>query len=84
MAKKGKKQAGRQPGIQPESVPELQGRTKRGGDLVMPISNGVGAFGQMEYHRGRPIPLDVYPAIDTDLARDNLENDLTAADREDL
>lgn len=27
---------------------------------------------------------DVYPVIDTDLARDNLENDLTAADRQDL
>ncbi|MDD2955984.1 MAG: hypothetical protein PHD67_06685 [Oscillospiraceae bacterium] len=27
---------------------------------------------------------DAYPAIDNDLARDNLENDLTAADLEDL
>lgn len=32
----------------------------------------------------RPIPEDVYPALDTDLARDNLENDLPAADLEDL
>ena len=32
----------------------------------------------------RPIPAKIYPAIDTDLARDNLENDLTAADLEDL
>ncbi|MEA4994711.1 hypothetical protein SDC9_114465 [bioreactor metagenome] len=32
----------------------------------------------------RPIPEDVYPMIDTDLARDNLENDLPAADLEDL
>lgn len=31
----------------------------------------------------RPIP-DVYPELDTDLARDNLENDLTAADLQDL
>lgn len=31
----------------------------------------------------RPIS-DVYPAIDNDLARDNLENDLPAADLEDL
>lgn len=29
------------------------------------------------------IPEDVYPVIDTDLARDNLENDLPAADLED-
>lgn len=32
----------------------------------------------------RPVPADIYPAIDTDLARDNLENDLPAADLEDL
>ena len=30
-----------------------------------------------------PIP-DVYPELDTDLARDNLENDITAADLQDL
>ncbi len=34
-------------------------------------------------HREKPIPA-VYPEIDTDLARDNLENDLPAADLEDL
>ena len=32
----------------------------------------------------RPIPEEVYPVLDTDLARDNLENDLTAADLQDL
>lgn len=32
----------------------------------------------------KPIPEDVYPVIDTDLARDNLENDLPAADLQDL
>ncbi|MCI2105484.1 MAG: hypothetical protein LKK00_02010 [Intestinimonas sp.] len=32
----------------------------------------------------KPIPKDAYPMIDTDLARDNLENDLPAADLEDL
>ena len=32
----------------------------------------------------KPIPADIYPIIDTDLARDNLENDLPAADLEDL
>ena len=30
------------------------------------------------------IPEEIYPVIDTDLARDNLENDLPAADRQDL
>ena len=31
----------------------------------------------------KPIP-DVYKALDTDLARDNLENDLSDADLQDL
>ena len=31
-----------------------------------------------------PIPADIYPVIDTDLARDNAENDLPEADKEDL
>lgn len=34
--------------------------------------------------KDRPIPESIYPVIDNDLARDNLENDLPAADREDL
>ena len=33
--------------------------------------------------REQPIS-KVYPVIDNDLARDNLENDLPAADKEDL
>ena len=32
----------------------------------------------------QPIPSRIYLAIDTDLARDNLENDIPAADLEDL
>lgn len=32
----------------------------------------------------KPIPKNVYPVIDTDLARDNIENDLPAADLQDL
>lgn len=32
----------------------------------------------------RPIPEKVYPVIDTDLGRDNVENDLPSADLEDL
>lgn len=31
----------------------------------------------------RPIP-EIYPVIDSDLGRDNIENDLTAADLQDL
>ena len=32
----------------------------------------------------QPIPSKIYPVIDTDLARDNIENDIPAADLEDL
>ncbi len=32
----------------------------------------------------QPIPGRIYPVIDTDLGRDNTENDLPAADRQDL
>ena len=31
----------------------------------------------------KPIPEEIYPVLDTDLARDNLENDLPAADLQD-
>ena len=30
------------------------------------------------------VPEDIYPVIDGDLARDNLENDIPAADLQDL
>lgn len=32
----------------------------------------------------KPIPKDIYPVIDTDLARDNLQNDIPDADLQDL
>lgn len=32
----------------------------------------------------KSIPAKIYPVIDTDLGRDNLENDITAADLQDL
>ena len=32
----------------------------------------------------RPVPEEIYPVIDNDLARDNIENDIPAADLEDL
>ena len=34
--------------------------------------------------RERPIPAGVYPVIDTDLGRDNVENDLPSADLTEL
>jgi len=32
----------------------------------------------------RPIPEEIYPVINNDLARDNIENDLPAADLNEL
>lgn len=32
----------------------------------------------------RPIPPKIYPVLDNDLARDNVENDLPAADLQEL
>ena len=32
----------------------------------------------------KTIPEKIYPVLDTDLARDNLENNLTEADRQDM
>ena len=60
-------------------VPELQGKAKSGKKNANPIVAGTNKV----YHTEKPIS-PAYPAIDTDLARDNLENDLTAADRQDL
>lgn len=38
----------------------------------------------MDGDMDRPIPAGIYPEIDTDLARDNLENDIPEADLQDL
>ena len=69
-------------------VPEIQGKSKHGKSPANPIIAGTKAPSQKVYHtkpfpQERPIS-DVYAAIDNDLARDNLENDLTSADFQDL
>ena len=63
-------------------VPELQGKAKHGKEKARPIVAGTSGPTMKVFHE-RPIS-SVYPAIDTDLARDNLENDIPAADLEDL
>ncbi len=69
--------------VKPENevppVPELQGGAKRSKEKANPIIAGTNKV----YHTERPIS-GAYSAIDTDLARDNLENDIPAADLEDL
>ena len=64
-------------------VPELQGKAKHTKKKANPIVAGTSGPTMLVYHE-RPIPVDAYPELDTDLARDNLENDLPAADLEDL
>lgn len=61
-------------------VPELQGRTKHTKQQAAQILPGIDPFFPSA---NPPIPT-VYPVIDTDPGRDNVENDLTAADRQDL
>lgn len=63
-------------------VPELQSGAKRGKKKAAPIIAGTSGPNMKVFHE-KPIP-GAYSAIDTDLARDNMENDIPAADLEDL
>ncbi len=91
MAKKGMKRPERthtQPKNTAAAVPEIQGKARHGKAHVNPIIAGTQPPSQKVYHtepfsQEKPIS-DVYPVIDNDLARDNIENDLTAADLQDL
>ncbi|MBE6836687.1 MAG: hypothetical protein E7509_01625 [Ruminococcus sp.] len=91
MAKKGMKRPERthtQPRNSSVAVPEIQGAAKHGKAHANPIIAGTKPPSQKVFHtkpfsEEKPIS-DVYPAIDNDLARDNLENDLTFADLQDL
>lgn len=73
------------------AVPEIQGKAKHGKTHAKPIIAGTHAPSLKVYHsvpfsqakEEKPISA-AYPAIDNDLARDNLENDITAADIQDL
>lgn len=69
-------------------VPEVQGKARHGKAHVRPIIAGTQPPAQKFYHRPpapkRDAPSDAYAVLDNDLARDNLENDLSAADRQDL
>lgn len=63
-------------------VPEIQGKAKSGKEKAKPIVAGTSGAELKVWHE-KPIP-KAYREIDTDLARDNLENDLTFADLQDL
>ena len=67
---------------QAAAVPEIQGKAKHGNVPANPIIAGTHAPSLKVYHstphKGEK------PISAADLARDNLENDLTAADLQDL
>ena len=64
-------------------VPALQGKTKTGKEKAKPIIAGTSGAYQKVYHH-KPIQNHSYNIFDTDLARDNLENDIPFADLQDL
>lgn len=64
-------------------VPQLQGKAKTGKKKADPIIAGTSGADLKVYHE-KPIPENIYSTIDTDLARDNLENDIPYADLQDL
>ena len=64
-------------------VPVIQGKAKSGKKKANPIISGTSGAEQKVYHTEKPIS-KAYLVLDTDLARDNLENDVPAADLNDL
>lgn len=75
------------------AVPQIQGKAKSGKEKARPIIAGTHSPSMKVYHT-KPFSYEeddyerqiseVYPEIDNDLARDNVENDLTYADLQDL
>lgn len=64
------------------TVPQIQGKAKTGKKKANPVVAGTQGAELKVWHE-KPIP-KAYREIDTDLALDNLQNDLTLADLEDL
>lgn len=64
-------------------VPEIQGKAKSGKKKANPIIAGTSGAEQKVYHTEKPIS-KAYRVVDTDLARDNMENDIPTADLEDI
>ncbi len=71
------------------AVPEISGRAKTSKQKANPIIAGTSVPSQKVYHSTPHITKDkpiskVYSTIDTNLARDNFENDIPFADLQDL
>lgn len=65
-------------------VPELQGKAKSGKAKAGPIVAGTAGASQKVWHEERPIPENAYGPMNSDLGRDNLENDIPFADLQDI
>ncbi len=91
MAKKGMKRIDRTHTEEKNStapVAQIEGKAKHGKVKANPIIAGTQSPSQKVYHTtpfsaDKPIA-SVYAQIETDLARDNLENNITAADLQDM
>lgn len=91
MAKKGMKRpeyTHNQPKNDVPPVPEIQGKAKSGKIHTNPIIAGTGGpslkvWHNKSYAHENPIS-SAYSTIDNDIARDNLENDIPAADLQDI
>lgn len=93
MAKQGMKRPERthtKPKNEQTPVPEIQGSAKskkKRAAAIVAGSKPVKVYHSVPYSKKetkeKPIS-DAYSVIDNDLARDNLENDITAADLQDL
>lgn len=65
------------------AVPEIQGKAKHGKEKANPIIAGTKAPDMKVWHSEKPIS-KAYINIDTDLGRDNAENDMSEADKQDV
>ena len=63
-------------------VPQIQGKAKNGKKRAAPIVAGTSGADLKVWHE-KPIS-NAHGIVDTDLARDNLENDIPFADLQDL
>ena len=63
-------------------VPQIQGKAKSGKKKANPIIAGTEG-GEVKVYHEKPIA-KAYRELDTDLAVDNVQNDLTFADLQDL
>ena len=84
MAKKGMKHPDvtQGPRNKTSPVPQIQGKAKSGKEKANPIIAGTTGANQKVWHV-KPIS-KAHGNLDTDLARDNLENNIPFADLQDL